>query len=1010
MPRLAEQNIEIAPQQGPDQLEDKPELRFDPGELAPCWASPYPDAELSKEAEKELKRLCDMISNIDVAARRWEVESAWMARLFQRGYQYLWPRRGGGWIYLPFATDYNLRYNRWGSALHGNETNIYATYQEIICAAITRDIPHVRFKPDNPDSDVDITFADAASRYSRLFGQMVDLKQLHQQLAYYLATDGRALIVVDHILDAQRFGRQAPIDAPPIVPETEEAETKPSAYLIRHGETHENMEGLARGRLESHIEGRGEREIDRAAAWLKDKGIQLILSSPIERALDSANILSHILGVPIEVDDRLASLDIGGLAGEEKQDVRAEIEEAFESPEEPIDGGESANDFRKRVEAAIMDAVSRGTLVAIVTHDSVITETFHMFRAEEGTQSAIPPGGIAALTPQPDGTFDASICFPCLTAEPESGNKRGAPRGREVPHVYGKLEHKVPMNAQSMEDCLWIQISKEYDVAYVKAMFPEHAAKIRAGGSIAGENELDRIARINAVLALEASYVTGDSMVRDCTVQRNFLRPGIFMEVQSAELREELMQAFPDGAEVIQAADIFIKARNASMDDHCTLVHAFPGTGMNRLALCSKLESIQKRLNNWIELIDQFFIRCVPNRYMDTKAFDVEALKEQPGAPGDITPFSLDQVAPNRNVQDLVWMEPFPTHQPSMPQFIMLFTNEFPQLLSHALPSLFGAQDNTDTATGALIQRDQAVGCLLTPWWNIQVATASYHKQAVQLAARCRQEDILGTDKADNRIRIALSELKGSICAYPEEDANFPESWTQKQQRYQQMIADSVNPIVARFLTNLSNLRLARDMAGFGEFKIPEADCYEKQMGEFELLLAQSPLPNPAYAQAQQALQAEFQRLQAQQAMGVIIQPQEIQQLAQAQQQLQAIPQLISSVQVDEQNDNHAVEAQACQDFINDASGRRLKYGTEKQKLGLENLKLHRQEHLALIKPEGQLPKPPSVSISYKDLPPEPAAKLLTDVGLQTTGPEVVQTREYQAALKRESKISPTGE
>ena len=41
-------------------------------------------------------------------------------------------------------------------------------------------------------------------------------------------------------------------------------------------------------------------------------------------------------------------------------------------------------------------------------------------------------------------------------------------------------------------------------------MFPDKADKIKPGSAGAGENELDRIARINVALALEASYVTGD--------------------------------------------------------------------------------------------------------------------------------------------------------------------------------------------------------------------------------------------------------------------------------------------------------------------------------------------------------------------------------------------------------------------------------------------------------------------------------------------------------------------
>src|ERR1017187_6521003 len=174
-------------------------LTFDDGEIAPCIASPYPDADLTPEEEKALKHMTDTIGNVDVAARRWEVTQSWESRLFDRGYQYLFPRRGGGWLFIPFATSYS--HGTSGQSLLGNETNIMATYGEIISAALTRDIPAVRFEPQNPSSDADITAKDAATNYARIFARTNALADLQQQLAYYLRVDGRALIVTDHIID-----------------------------------------------------------------------------------------------------------------------------------------------------------------------------------------------------------------------------------------------------------------------------------------------------------------------------------------------------------------------------------------------------------------------------------------------------------------------------------------------------------------------------------------------------------------------------------------------------------------------------------------------------------------------------------------------------------------------------------------------------------------------------------------------------------------------------------------
>lgn len=993
-----------------DAAAERPELSFDDGELAPCCASPYPDADLSDEEEKALKFIVDTIGNIDVAARRWEVEQAWMARLFGRGYQYLWPRRGGGWIYIPFATDY--QHGRAGYALYGNETNIYTTYGEIITAALTRDIPAVRFEPECPSSDADITAAAAATKYARLFGRNNDLLDLQQQMVYYLCNDGRALIVTDHVIDAQRFGRLPSEPSEPLVPETEQrAETPPVLYVIRHGETDRNAQGIERGRSEIEINDRGERESERAAGFLKDKGITRIVSSPVERALSSAKVIAGVLNLPLEVDDRLASLDLGTLAGEPSASAKDEINDAFEeTPEEPVGGdGEAPEEFEQRVSDALSEYLASPETVGLVVHDSVISQIFQELQGEDvPAGSNTKPGWVVGIAPEPDGTFAPRVIYPVDQPEIASAQTRGKPRGQEISTVYGVLEHKVPfasgVNA-TLADCLWVQVAGEVDVALAKAMFPRKADKIQPGGSAAGENELDRIARINATLALEASYVTGDSMVRDCTIQRTWIRPAKLMDVENPDTRRSLMNKFPDGALVTQAGDLFISARNECMDDHLTLVHAYPGSGQNRIALCSKLISIQKRLNNWMDLLDRYFVTCVPQRYIDQKLFDAAAIREQGGSPGGYIPFILDNVPPNRTLNDAIWMEPFPTAQPMMGEFIKWFTLEMPQMLSHALPTLFGAASNQDTATGILVQRDQALGSLGSPWHSIQVATASYFKQAVRLAAMFPEGPIEGVDAARKVLRIERGSLKGNILCYPESDANFPESWTQRQSRWQQLMQDAANPFVQKLLSSLPNRMKAVQAIGLEGVKDPDQDAWEKQQGEFEVLLKSGPSPNPEFAQAQTAI-AESQRdIETRQAMGVAASSTEIQSIAQMEQALQAIPPNISTVPVRD-TDNHQVEADCCLVLINSAEGRRLADGSAEDRAAFENLTLHYQEHSAKIKPPlGLHDLPKGISANLKDMPPDAAATALTAAGLETQGPDVVQNREFTTELARSKKI-----
>ncbi len=965
---------------------------YDPGDLAPYWDSPYSPADLNEAEIAALKSLCDLVGAKDVAARRWEVEQSWEARLFDRGYQYLLPRRGGGWILPPFAGDYQRKASGRGNKFYGYETNIYTTYGEIITAALTRDIPSVRFFPVNPFSDRDITAADAATRYAAVFRRDNDLLELQHQLVYYLRNDGRAVTVVNHLLDAQRFGRCD--KEPDVMPENETSLDEAKIYILRHAETDMNDAGLARGRSPAPINERGQRHIEQAAEWLKGKPLRQIVSSPVERARQSAEILARTLDLPIETDDRLASLNIGELAGKSAEDIRPIIEEMKEQPDTPFPGGESLDQFHARVAAALSDYNRQpGTLV--VTHDSVIGAIFQLLGGPENQGGDIEPASVIGIFPNQDGTLRANVVWPAIRQAIISQKNRSRARGKEIVEVYGKLEAKVPINANLLSDCPFVQISKEYDYAYVRGMFPDKARKIHPGGAGAGENELDRIARINSYLALEASYVTGDSMVRDCTVQRSWFRPAFFMEVSNPEVRKSLLEKFPDGCLVIYAGEAFILARNENMDDHLSIIHAFPGSGMNRISLCAKLLSLQKRLNNWIDLINDFFIRTIPARHINSRVYDLEAIEDQPQQPGAFIPFD-GAIAAEYSAQGVanIWVEPMPQPQPTLPDFIQQFITNLPQLLSGALPSLFGSAANTDTVGGIAIQRDQALGRLGTPWHSIQMATCRYFSQAVRLAAACRLEPIFGTLANGEALRIELAELKGGTQAYPEEDSNFPESWVQRQSRYQQLLIESrQNPALGALLELPANMKTARDLAGFGDLIVPAAEAYEKQLGELSLLLHGQPQPNPQWAQLEQQI--------------VMMQQMGIQPPPELMQQMQAIPQEISSVPIDEATDEHAIEASACKDWINSPPGRKMRNGNAQDRAGFQNVRLHFLEHQAAAakgqKP--QLPKPPSLAINFKDLPPEAAAEVLQAEGIGGDAQDVLQSREAQALIKKSSKV-----
>jgi broad specificity phosphatase PhoE len=81
--------------------------------------------------------------------------------------------------------------------------------------------------------------------------------------------------------------------------------TTTRVHLLRHGEVH-NPEGVLYGRIPGYrLSTRGEAMAERVAAVLGERPVVRVVSSPLERAQQTAAPLAAALGVEVAIDDRL---------------------------------------------------------------------------------------------------------------------------------------------------------------------------------------------------------------------------------------------------------------------------------------------------------------------------------------------------------------------------------------------------------------------------------------------------------------------------------------------------------------------------------------------------------------------------------------------------------------------------------------------------------------------------------------------------------------------------------
>jgi len=156
-------------------------------------------------------------------------------------------------------------------------------------------------------------------------------------------------------------------------------ETYTQVFLIRHGETESNVEGRFRGRANIPLSKNGFVQASELANSLSETKIDVIYSSPLLRAKQTAEKLAITKNLPIVEHSGFQNIDLGDwthkLKDEVKRDYPIEWAQWTTLPEYmTIPGGENIIEVRNRARKALDKLVRKhdGENVVIFTHRAVL--------------------------------------------------------------------------------------------------------------------------------------------------------------------------------------------------------------------------------------------------------------------------------------------------------------------------------------------------------------------------------------------------------------------------------------------------------------------------------------------------------------------------------------------------------------------------------------------------------------------------------------------------------------
>jgi broad specificity phosphatase PhoE len=150
-------------------------------------------------------------------------------------------------------------------------------------------------------------------------------------------------------------------------------------YLARHGQTAYNLEGRFQGWGDVPLDQLGREQARQLAVAVAGVEPVTLVSSNIARALETATIVSELVGLELQIDPRFAETETGDWTDRSFAEVAAEDPEAFAAfvelqPDWGFPGGESFATQAARVAAGLDDWRARSETgpTVIICHGNVI--------------------------------------------------------------------------------------------------------------------------------------------------------------------------------------------------------------------------------------------------------------------------------------------------------------------------------------------------------------------------------------------------------------------------------------------------------------------------------------------------------------------------------------------------------------------------------------------------------------------------------------------------------------
>lgn len=147
-----------------------------------------------------------------------------------------------------------------------------------------------------------------------------------------------------------------------------------TVYLVRHGETEWNKEGRLQGRTDIPLNEVGWKQAEACGKFLKTFHWDVMLTSPLKRAKQTAETINRLLQLPLYEIDEFIERDFGAAEGLTMKEVMSTF------PDRNYPNKESRSALQSRIYQGLQKINENytGHHVLLITHGAVINMLFEL--------------------------------------------------------------------------------------------------------------------------------------------------------------------------------------------------------------------------------------------------------------------------------------------------------------------------------------------------------------------------------------------------------------------------------------------------------------------------------------------------------------------------------------------------------------------------------------------------------------------------------------------------------